>query len=170
MKSKKFAWAPFLSVLSFRPAFPALAGWLLTWRHWLQAVYTVVLSHRRAPLELRSWQMSSNHAKHMLLCGSSKRLQTTTIILISALFRPLQQSSRLSSEGTWVSLIHHREYLDHIVAIVRCSPAFDSPGDKNGKLVPSKSSLTPRVIGLPSWSHLHCEKQIKIKILQRCVI
>lgn len=44
--------------------------------------------------------------------------QTTTIILITALFRPLQQSSRPSSEDTWVSLTHHRDYLKNIVAIV----------------------------------------------------
>lgn len=146
-----------------------LAGWLLTPRHWLQGVYAVVLNHRRRTFgaslladERQSWRT------HALVCLFKK--QTTTIILISALFRPLQQSSRLSSEGTWVSLIHHREYLNHIAPIVRRSPGFDSPGDDNANILLSKSRLTPRVIGLPSWNHLHREKQIKIKILQRCVI
>lgn len=92
----------------------SLAGWLLTPRHWLQAVYTVVLNHRRAPSFLADERQSRQ--THALVCLFKK--QTTTIILISALFRPLQQSSLLSSEGTWVSLIHHREYLNHIAAIV----------------------------------------------------
>lgn len=48
--------------------------------------------------------------------------QTTTIILISALFKPLQQSSRPSSEDTWASLFHHRDYSKHIVPIVWRSP------------------------------------------------
>lgn len=95
----------------------SLAGWLLTPRHWLQAVYAVVLNHRRAPSFLADERQSRQ--THALVCLLKK--QTTTIILISALFRPLQQSSRLSSEGTWVRLIHHREYLNHIAAIVRRS-------------------------------------------------
>lgn len=112
-----FAWAPFPSLLSIRPAFPSLACWLPGC--WLRGIdyRPFTLLSWTTVVHLRSWQMSGNHAKHMLLCASSKK-QTTTIILISALFGPLQQSSRLSSEGTWASLIHHREYLNRTAAIV----------------------------------------------------
>lgn len=112
-----------LPLLSIRAAFPRLA--LLMLMHWLQGVYAVVLNHVGVPLE----RIFGRWAAIMLNTCSCVPLQkqTTTIILISALFRPLQQSSRLSSEGTWVSLIHHREYLNHIVPIMPRSPGLIRP-------------------------------------------
>lgn len=80
--------------------------------------------------------------------------QTATIILISALFRPLQQSSRPSSEDTWVSLIHHRVYLKHIVAIVWCSPFWFGQWQQCQHLA-FKSCLTMSIIRVQSWNHLH---------------
>lgn len=167
----EFAWAPFLSLLSIGPAFPALTSRLAGC--WLRGIdYRPLRCCPEPPSGTFGASFLADERQsrqtHALVCLFKK--QTTTIILISALFGPLQQSSRHSSEGTWASLIHHREYLNHIAAIVRRSPAFDSPGDNNADVLLSKSSLTPRVIGLPSWSHPHWERQIKIKILQRCVI
>lgn len=103
--------------------------------HWLRGIRAVVLNHVRIPFEysLGRW------AAIMLNTCSCVPLQkqTTTIILISALFRPLQQSSRLSSEDTWVSLIHHRDYLKHIVTIVPC---FDLANDNNANILLSNAT------------------------------
>lgn len=141
----------FLPLLSIRLAFPSL---LLMLTHWLRGICAVVLNHVSTPLEciLGRW------AAIMLNTCSCEPLQKqmTTIILISALFGPLQQSGRLSSEGTWVSLVHHREYLKHIVPIVWCSPVWFAQWQQRKHLA-FKSYLTLSVIGVQSWNHLHAE-------------
>lgn len=105
-----------------------LSVWLLTPRHWLQGLYAVV-------------QMSGNHGEHTpaLVCLLKK--QKTTIILISALFRPLQQSGRLSSQGTWASLIHHREDLNHTAPK---HLAFEQPLDSESHWAAILESSLPR--------------------------
>lgn len=82
--------------------------------------------------------------------------QTTTIILISALFRPLQQSSRLSSEDTWESLLHHRDHSKHIVDIALCSPFWFSLWQQCQRLA-FNSCLTLSVITVQSRNHHHRE-------------
>lgn len=143
---------PFLPLLSIRLAFPSLI--LLTLTHWLQGICSVVLNHVSTPLEciLGRW------AAIMLNTCSCVPLQKqmTTIILISALFGPLQQSGRLSSEGTWVSLVHHRVYLKHIVPIVWCSPVWFAQWQQRKHLA-FKSCLTLSIIRVQSWNHLHRE-------------
>lgn len=91
--------------------------------------------------------------------------QTTTIILITALLRPLQQSSRLSSQDTWVSLTHHRDALKNIVAIVWFLH-FDLANDSNINMRFSKAIkfTEESIIRAKSWNHHHGGKKTK----QRC--
>lgn len=91
-----FTYLPFLPLLSIRLAFPSHVLLMLT--HWLQGICAVVLDHVSTPLEciLGRWT-----AIMLNTCSCVPlQKQMTTIILISALFGPLQQSGRLSSEGT----------------------------------------------------------------------
>lgn len=82
--------------------------------------------------------------------------QTTTIILISALLRPLQQSSRPSSEDTRVSPVYRRDYLKHIVSIVWCSPSWFCIRQQYQQLA-FKMRSTLSIIREQSWNHHHGE-------------
>lgn len=138
-----------LLLLSIRSAFLSLI--LLTLIHWLQGICVVILNHVSAPLEhiLGRWAIMLNTCSYVPL-----QKQTTAIILISALSRPLQQSSRLSSKDTWMSLVHHREYLKHIVRIIWCALVWFGQWQQCSHLA-FKISLTPSIIMVLFWIHLH---------------
>lgn len=143
---------PLASVTSLpiRPAFPLLT--LLRLSRWLQGICAVVLNGVSIPFECRL----GRGAAIMLNTCSRVPLQkrTTTIILISALFGALQQSSGLSSEDTWASLIHHKDDPAHIVAIAWCSPLWFGQWQQCKHLdFKSRSSLSS--IRLRDWSHPH---------------